>query len=412
MNDMLEKIKNNQFLKSITMLASGSMIAQIITILISPITTRIFTPEQLGIYTLLTTAIGMFGPVICARYDLSIVTEKENKNVFALLKVSIVISVAISIFVSLGYLVYFCLNKEYNSYIYAFVILMILLITTGITNAITSYNNREKQYKLMTSVYIIRTTAQNILMIILGFLKAGVFGLLISQVVSQFLGITKQSEEIIRHKEEIRNITKEEMFAVAKKHKKQLLFSTPASFANSFSYSSINLFIESLFGASILGFYSISYRALGFPLTIISGNVSKVFFESASKEYNENRNYRNSLIRTTLFLTVIAIVMVVILVILSPLLFKLVFGKEWEQAGIFVQILAPMFGIRFVVTGVSTALIISQRQDYELLIQSFFIIVSIIAYFIVKNFSLDVLSYLSIISIAYSIIYFVFYIYI
>lgn len=406
------KIKRSGFFKSITTLASGSLIAQMITILVSPITTRIFTPEELGIYTLLTTAIGMFGPVICGRFDLSIVIEKDEKNVYALFKLSTILTIFFSIIVSIGYYIYLSMNNTYNSFKYAIIILFILLITTGLTNALTSYNNREKQYKLMTSVYVIRTCAQNFLMVLLGILKTGVVGLLISQVVSQFLGIKKQGEELIKKRKRIANITKDEMLFVAKKYKKQLIYSTPASFANSFSYSSINIFINSLFGASLLGYYSISYRALGLPLTVISNNVSKVFFEDASKEYNTNNNFQKSLRKTTIFLLIIAILMVISLEILSPLLFELVFGEGWKQAGIYVQILAPMFGIRFVVTGVSTGLIIAQRQDYEFLIQSMFIISSILIFLFVKSMNFSIYVYLVLISLIYSSIYVLFYIYI
>lgn len=410
MKKLIMKLKNNSALSSITTLASGSLIAQIITILVSPITTRIFTPTELGTYTLITTAVNMFGPVICLRYDLTIVTEKDDYKALAILKLSMIVSFIISILVSIGYFIYFNMNAKYHSLMYAIGILFILLFTTGITNALTSYNNRKKQYKLMTSVYVIRTVAQNFLMVFLGIIKTGVFGLLSSQVVSQFLGIRKQGEELIQHKNEIAEIDKKDMAAVAKKYKKQLLFSTPASFANSFSYSSINIFISSLFNDATLGFYSISYRVLGLPLNVISSNVSKVFFEDASHEYNEKGTYRKSLIRTSLFLGILAAVMVIGLVLLSPTVFALFFGSQWRQAGVFVQILAPMFGIRFIVNGVSAALIISQRQDYELFIQSLFIIASVATFLFAKSGEWSIIGYLSVISVTYSIIYILFYI--
>lgn len=410
MKQITEKLKNNKTLASIMTLASGSLIAQVITILVSPITTRIFSPEELGTYTLITTAVGMFGPVICLRYDLAIVTEKTDKKALAILKLSVIISFIISLLVSIGYFIYFQLNQVYNSLTYTVVILFILLLTTGLTNALTSYNNRNKQYKLMTSVYVIRTTAQNILMVMSGMLKTGVLGLLSSQVFSQLLGIRKQSEELLQYKRELKKINKKDMADVAKKYRKQLLYSTPASFANSFSYSSINIFISSLFNNAILGYYSISYRVLGLPLNIISSNVSKVFFKDASREYHEKGSFRRSLMRTTSFLSVIAIVMVVGLILFSPFAFRIFFGAEWEQAGIYVQILAPMFGIRFIVNGVSVALIISQRQDFELMIQSLFIISSVIAFFIARSFLWTITEYLTFISISYSAIYLIFFI--
>ena len=192
MKQLIKNLRQNKALSSITTLASGSLIAQVITILTSPITTRIFTPEELGTYTLLITAVNMFGPIICLRYDLAIVTEKTDRNSLAIFKLSVIVSVLMSLFVSFGYFIYFQMNETYHSLTYTVVILFILLLTTGLTNALTSYNNRNRQYKLMTSVYVIRTTAQNLLMVMSGMLKTGVFGLISSQVLSQLLGIKKQ----------------------------------------------------------------------------------------------------------------------------------------------------------------------------------------------------------------------------
>ena len=78
--------------------------------------------------------------------------------------------------------------------------------------------------------------------------------------------------------------------------------------------------------------------------------------------------------------------MVIGLVLFSPLAFNIFFGPDWEQAGVFVQILAPMFGIRFIVNGVSIALIIAQRQDFELMIQALFIICSVAGYLVARFF--------------------------
>lgn len=58
----------------------------------------------------------------------------------------------------------------------------------------------------------------------------------------------------------------------------------PAHFLNSASYSMLNFYITELFGLGILGYYSITYRILGIPLTLVSLNVSKVFFQRASEE--------------------------------------------------------------------------------------------------------------------------------
>ena len=73
-------------LNSIMVLFSGSLISQIVTVATAPIMTRVFTEEEIGEYTLLITAVALFGSVICAKYDYSIVNEHENKKIYPLIK--------------------------------------------------------------------------------------------------------------------------------------------------------------------------------------------------------------------------------------------------------------------------------------------------------------------------------------
>ncbi|EME7213004.1 oligosaccharide flippase family protein, partial [Enterococcus faecium] len=93
----------NKFFKSLIILVSGSLLAQIITILSSPISTRIFSPEDFGNYTLVTTAVSIFGPVICLKYDMSIISASKKEEQTNLIVGSIFITILLSFMVSILY---------------------------------------------------------------------------------------------------------------------------------------------------------------------------------------------------------------------------------------------------------------------------------------------------------------------
>ena len=57
----IKKIIGNSFFRSIATLMSGTIIAQVISFAISPLMTRLYSEEQIGEYTLLLTAVTMFG---------------------------------------------------------------------------------------------------------------------------------------------------------------------------------------------------------------------------------------------------------------------------------------------------------------------------------------------------------------
>ncbi|MGE6716268.1 lipopolysaccharide biosynthesis protein [Peribacillus frigoritolerans] len=404
---------NDGFGKAIITLISGSLVAQAITILVSPILTRIFTPTELGVYALILTAESLFGSIICGRYDASIVSEPNKKNIYPIIKLSVLITLIFSIIASLGYgFFYFVMEEEYRSYSYAIIFIFVMLVLNGLIRILEAYNNRYKEYKVMTSVYVLRTSVQNFGTVILGFLKFSVFGMLISHTAGMFFGFKKQSTTIKPHLNEIWASSKSEMVAVMKSHYRQPLYSAPAMFANRFSYASIMLFVESLFGLTALGFYSISYKVLGLPLTVMSNNIAKVFFQEASREYDETGKFINSFKKTSIILFLIAIPMVLSLYFLAPFAFEIVFGSGWNQAGVYVQILAPMFGIRLIVNTVAFGLQVVKKQHLELGLQLLFIIASISCFIIAKLMALNINQYLMSITVLFSLIYIIYYLFV
>lgn len=410
MKSVLTKFLNTSFFKSVSTLVSGSIVAQIITVVASILLARIFTPDELGIYTLILTAESLFGSVICLRYDVSIVSEKNDRNVYGLIKLSFLITTVLSIVISVIYwYVYIWNDIDYHNYSYMLIFIVLMLFIRGLLNIFEAYNNRHGEYVLMTKTYVTRTVVQNLGSILLGLLNFGVFGIVLSHTLGNLFGMRIQANRIIDNKNEINSISNSRIIELAKENYKQPVYSSPAIFANRYSYSSISLFISQLFGPTVLGFYSISYKALGLPLTVVSNNVSKVFFKEASKEYSKKGEFINSFIKISFVLILLAIPFGLIVYFLTPITFNIILGSAWLESAKYVQILIPMFCVRLVVNTIATGLQIVNKQNIELLLQMMLVGASVLSYFVVNlnNFSVD--SYLSLITISFSIIYIIYY---
>lgn len=397
-------------LNSIMVLFSGSLISQIVTVATAPIMTRVFTEEEIGEYTLLITAVALFGSVICAKYDYSIVNEHENKKIYPLIKLSLLVGFWLSVVLSISYSVYvdiFC--EMMIPLTISVLIVFVFLFLTAVRNILTSYNNRERDYGVISRTTISSTIAKDGTMVAFGFLRTGVVGLILSQLFFLVVGLKRQAKKLIPNVKTILNIDRESIKEVAIKHKKQPLYSAPANLLNNFSYSIVNIFVSQLFGVAILAYYSLSFRLLGLPLSLISTNTSKAFYERASKDYAETGSFRNIYLKMSLFLLCLAIPMVIILMFFSPMLCRIVFGASWEVAGHYVQILAPMFGIRFIVSALTPSLTICNQQQYEFLCQALFVVAAFAILIIGKIYgSIDL--FLIGMSISYSIIYIFFYV--
>lgn len=406
MNSIINRLKSS----NITKLTIGSIIAQAIAIIVSPMTTRLYTPEQLGTYTLLLTVVNLFAPIICAKFDMAIITEKEEKNIYAVMVLSFITTIIFSTIVTILYIIYLVvIQQNLINYIGYLIMIYFILILNGIANILMSYNNRNEEYETISKVYMIRAIIQNVGLIIFGVFKFSVIGMVLSQLLGCLFGIKKQAKNLIPNINKFKEIRKEDIKSVYTANKKLMIYTTPANLLNASSYSLLNFFINALYGEAIFGYYSLSYRMLGLPLSIISLNVSKVFFEKATKEESETKGFINNLKSTTKLMTVISIIIVISLITLSPFVFKIVFGQNWEIAGEYVQILAVMYGIRMIVTTVAPAILIAKKQSLEIKLQAIFLIALVGTYLVCKINQYSIEIFLLLICILYSIIYIAFY---
>lgn len=402
----LIKIKQNIFFKNIILLTSGSILAQFVVVLCAPIITRVYEVDEIGVYSYIIAMVSIFTAVLNLRYDMAIVVEKDEKNIYSIIKLSIIIGIIFSSIATVIFGIYFIIFKvEYKNYRYILLFYFILLVTNSLINVFNSYNNRYKEYKTMTMVYIIRTICQNVGGILFGIFNFGMIGLLLSYTLGQFLGMKKQSSTLRTKLKDIWESSYQEMKRVAKIHKFFPLYSSPAMIANSFSYSSITIFMELLFDMKVVGYYSLSTRILGLPLSLISGNVSKVFFQEASVEKSKRGNFCGSYRKTISLLLVIAIPMGFVMYYFSPWLCGIFFGKSWIVAGEYIKILTPYYVFRFIGTTISPGLIVSKKQSQELIIQILLVITSIFSFAVTLFTNMTVKNFLISISITKSIVY-------
>ena len=359
---------NSGFSKNVLTLLSGSVVAQIIVVVCAPFMTRIFSVEAIGLYSLIIAFASIFTAVLNGRYDMGIVSENDD-SLFALLAGSSLVGIFVSLFSAVCFAVYmYCFQLEYSIGVEAVALFCVLMLAMAANNVLTSYNNRVGEYKIISAVYVVRNSIQNILPLLLGLVSGSYLCLFVPYVLGQLAGLGWQARSLlrVRHRfEEARgNVSR-----TLKKDYRYPLYSAPAMLANSFSYSSVTLVIEALFSIAAVGFYTMSTRILGLPISLVGGNIAKVFYREASVEFGETGSFRGSVRSSLKLLVPIALVALIVMIVFAPPLCALFFGEEWSVAGEYIQILAPMFSAQLVCTALSPALLVREKQNLELLIQ-------------------------------------------
>lgn len=406
---MISKIKDflkKPFLTSIIILSGGSLLAQGINFACSMIMAREYSKDAIGYYTYILSIVTMFSTVINGRYDVPIVSSEDEKETWSLVKCSYYISIFVSTIVTVGaYLAYGMKNSNFGGDTFLLLFVFPMLVIYGLINILNGYNNRYAEYKLISSAYLIRTAFQNVFTIGLGIISPSAFNLLLSQTIGLTFGIKKQCKKLIPNLGKIKAVSIGEMKTTLKKYKAQPLVSVPSSFINALSYSSISLFVGNLFGMDLLAMYSISVRVLGIPLGIFSTNIAKIHLKDASDEIEQCGNFGKCTLKMIGFSTILSALMVLFLMLLAPVLFGLLYGESWAESGAYVQILAPMFGLRLIVGAVGFSFIIANKQKQELFYQILLFVGMAVLAMISSLCSWNIKQFLIAISICYSVIY-------
>ncbi|MBM7551658.1 lipopolysaccharide biosynthesis protein [Thalassobacillus pellis] len=404
--EYFNKLKKSTYIRNIATLGIGTLFAQLILIGITPVVTRIYSPEQIGLYTMVLAVVSLVTPVVNGRYEVSIVVADTDHEANVISVLCLFTQVLVTTFVGIVLILSLIYEASFLNGMGIWVLVALpLIMLNGTINMLSSYNNRFKQYRLLASVSIVRSLANALGQILFGILHLGSPGLLLSQLLSGSLGIVRQSKYAINNFRSFLRVKTGEVIAVGKKYKRQFLYSAPATLMNAASYSILNFFIAALFGLEELGYYFLSYRMLGLPIQLVSMNVSKVYFARAAEEYKNHHMYRKSFIETLLLLLVIAIPGFSAIAIFAPELFKFIFGESWGRAGVFVAILSPMFATRFITSSLSLSLVISNKQKYEVVLQAGFIIVATTAYLLSSYLNFSIEKFLLVISGFYTLNY-------
>lgn len=318
MGSLVARLKNGKAAKQIVLLSSGSLIAQLLTFAMSPVLTRLYSTEVIGLFTFVLSIVSAFSGVICLRYDVSIVTA-DKESFGPLFKACVIITVALSLLIGVGsFVVCWLFEMVEPSSLWTIVFVFPLLLVAGAINILNGCNNRNEEYKAISDAYVGRSVAQNAIMVGAGLVAPNAAVLLVSQLVGQFAGIKLQLRALHDSWKDALRVDSDAVRRAVVDNRAQALFSTPATLLNAASYSLVSLCIGNVYGMGVLGLYSISFRVLGVPLAVFSSNIARVHCKLSEREMGSSGSYFKSTLKMLLASFAIILPISALLFFFSP----------------------------------------------------------------------------------------------
>ncbi len=360
------KVLINQNVKYFLTLLSGSVIAQGIVFLITPILSRIYTNEMFGTFTLFSSLSLTISTVVALRYELSILLPKREKDAVSLLILSLFLTTVMSLIILVLVLFFhdFFNGLFHNGGLGNFIFLLPAgVFLHGIINTFTYWLNRQKSFKSISYVRINKSMTMSGVQLINGFSALQHFGLILGLIAGQFMaGFHFLFTSLHSIKVNARHISLTRIFYMARRYQKIPKYNTLLTFTNTLSNELPNILIPKYFGLAIGGQFGLSIRLIKTPVALISEAISQIFFNKATETYNNNPEGFHALVKQTYLKLFYLAISGFPLLFVSTYFFEFILGSEWSEAGFYSRLLIPLLFLMFINTPITCLVVILGKQ--------------------------------------------------
>lgn len=361
------------FLKRIGVLLSGSVLAQSLPILAAPLLSRLFTPEEIGIWGLYAASVSVCAILMTLHYEMAILIPKAERDASALVWLCLFLaSVCAVLLWAIGWLFGEPLLAKLglSSLGRLWVWIPVGGFLVAMFQTLGTWHVRKLRFKGLAASRVSQSATTAVMQLAGGGLKAGKLGLIGGQLIGQSCGVATLTGILWKNDRDLfKRIGLKKIKQNAYRFRRFPGFSLLAGVANVVA-NNIPLFLMGVyFSPTIVGFFALTQRVLTAPLALVGTAVLDAFKERAATDYREKGSCRSIYKKTSLGLFLCALPPFLALFFAGPSLFAFVFGESWREAGIYAQILAPLLLVRFVASPLSYILFIVQKQNMDMIWQ-------------------------------------------
>lgn len=412
----LKELSRNRFIRNVATVASGTIAAQTITILFSPIITRLYGPEAFGVLGVFTSMVTIFGPIAALTYPAAIVLPKKDSDAKGLIQISLYIAATMALILTLLIILFsekigeLLQVQVLNSYL---LLLPIIMFFTAGTQVAEQWLIRKKQFSVKakvaaTQAFLVNGTKSGVGLLYpmassLIFIAS--LGHLLHALMLAWGARIASMSETVQTSNKLYDLKILKILAM--KHYDFPVYRAPHEFLNGISESMPILMLTAFYGPAAAGFYTIGDKVMRLPSKLIGRAVGDVFYPRIAEAAHSHESISKLLIKATLYLTIIGIVPFGIVFIFGPFLFGVFFGSEWIVAGEYARWLALWSYLVFINNPSVKTLPVISAQRFKLIFTTFSISVRLCVLALGGYFFESATMAIALYSISSAIIYFI-----
>lgn len=383
MRSLLNRLTKSEFLKNVFTLVSATGIAQAISLAIYPVLTRIYTPEEHGLFALYMSIITITAIISTGKYELAVMIPRKDKDGAGLTLLSILLSLGFSLLLLLFILIFraplpLWLGNLYIDKWLFFIPLSTFLV--GVFQALSFWMNRRSAYRAIAGANLSQSIFNSAVKLSASKTMAHGGGLMTGAIVGQFVGAVVYTWRIFKDGPGIfRSVSSQKLRKLAREYSFFPRYSMMHKLINNFS-SSLPVFVFSAyFGADIVGYFGLGFMLINRPMNLLSTSFSKVYSQRTIERHNNGQLVLADIRKFVIRMAWISAIPFLVILCCAPWLVTIIFGDDWHEAGVYMQIFAPWLFMVFLSAPLSFVADMLARQRKAMMIEVVKFIARIIA---------------------------------
>ena len=346
-NKYINRFLQSRIVRNTSVLLSGNILAQIITLAAYPIISRIYSPDEMGTLNLFVSIFAILVLLANAEYQNVLVFHKEEKDLSSVLALCLSTVVLVSTLVLLTVPFSSEIASLFGSTDLAhwYYLMPIYVAATAIWNICDSLAIRKKLFKYI-SIYLIFLALYSVgLKIFLGYLGWGTAGLIVSAVSGAVLILLAvclyaQSKDKLFSFLGARP-TLGSILAMAKEYNKFPKFSLSRKTINLLSKSLPIFLLSAHFGMTEIGLYSMGLLLAHTPINVACGSLYKIMFRFVSEKVWNGEKILPVIKKYIASVLMVGIPSFALLFFILPDLTAIILGDEWRISGEYIRLMLP-----------------------------------------------------------------------
>lgn len=373
MRSVLHRFTSSEFLKNVATLLTATGLAQAISLAIYPVLSRIYTPEEHGLFALYLSIITLTAIISTGKYELAIMIPKKEKDGAGLTLLGILLSFAFSLLL-LVFIAFFhdripgwFGNPLLEKWLW-YIPLSTFLV--AVFQSLSYWSNRKSEYRAIGGANLTQSVVNSAVKLSASKTLLHGGGLITGAIAGQLIGaVVFAGRHFRKGFRQFREVTLADLKALAVQHSFFPRYSMLHKLINNFS-SSLPVFVFTRwFDPAVAGFFGLGFMLINRPLNLLSTSFSRVFAQRIIAMHNDGRRIGEDVKKFVWRMAALAAGPTLLIIAAGPWLVRIIFGSNWHEAGVYMQIFAPWLFVVFLSAPVNFIADMVSRQRKAMLLE-------------------------------------------